>query len=92
MRYKWREYATVGGSMGIRIGGVETMHMECRLKEMLDDKLMTFEYVESKTGIRAEVLRKISVGDFKALRKHTLVSICEVAHCQISDFIIIVPD
>lgn len=68
------------------------MRMECCLKKLCGRKGLAFEDLAAATGIDAEILEKIENGDFKALRKSTLIAICEAAHCQISDFAKVVPD
>lgn len=68
------------------------MRMESHLKEVLELRGLTIEYAADKTGLDAKALEKICNNDFRALRKSTLVVICEVAQCQVSDFIKVVPD
>ena len=68
------------------------MRIECCLSEVFKQRGLTFEGVAAETGIQEECLVKIDNNEFKALRRYTLVTICEVAQCQISDFVKVVPD
>ena len=68
------------------------MHLECCLKKVFEQEGLTFEGVAAVTDINEEHLERIDNSEFQALRSRTLVAICEVAHCQISDFIKVVPD
>ena len=68
------------------------MYMESHLKETLELRGLTIENAADKTGLDAKALEKICNNDFSALRKSTIVAICEVAQCQVSDFIKIVPE
>lgn len=68
------------------------MHMECCLSEAVEQRGLTLKDVAVETGFEEERLERIASNDFRALRKHTLVAICEVVQCQVGDFIKVVPD
>lgn len=68
------------------------MHMECCLSEVVEQRGLTLKDVAAETGLEEERLKRIANNGFQALRKRTLVSICEVVQCQVGDFIKVVPD
>lgn len=68
------------------------MHVECYLREVVEQKGLTLKAVALETGLEEERLERIANNDFRALRKSTLISICEAVQCQVGDFIEVVPD
>lgn len=92
MTRAWRKYATVTDMMWPWARGVDHMHMECCLIDVIDRKGLSCEEVAHRMGVAVGYLKRIDDGDYLALRKRTVTTICEVLDCQVGDILKVVPD
>ena len=68
------------------------MQVQCCLIDAIKQNGMSCEEIAAKLDLSVAHLEKIDRGDFRALRKSTIVGICEAMDCQIGDFLKVVHD